>query len=624
MIMTLGKILYGAWFVVVVPCLLVVWAIAASRNISLPVYGTPLLGAICAVIGCGLMSAAMVDLWRFGGGLPMNAFPPPRLVARGTFQLLPHPIYCGFVLLCLGVAMAARSASGLWLVAPCVALACMSLVFGYEHPDLQRRFGRTLEILPADDDAAPSTIERLRFVLLVLLPWVVAYELTIRLPLHGTGFGFSFEARLPIFSWTTVVYQSLYVLVAVVPWLARTRRDLRKLMISGWTATAVIFPFYWLIPSSAPRRPIPDYGWTAWLLTFERNTYPPAAAFPSFHVLWAVIVARVFRPRWLGASYVAAVAVSCVTTGMHYICDVLAALAIAPAFYEPALVWTILRGAAERLANSWREWRLGPIRLINHAFYAAASAFVLIAIVTGAAGPGREWQVLVTATTGLVLSAAWAQWVEGSSRLKRPFGFYGGLIGTALACACFQDRWLLLAACSLAAPWLQATGRLRCLVNGCCHGRPTANEIGIRVTHPRSRVAHLADLAGIPIHATQLYSILGNIFLGLLLARLWISSCHLSLIAGVYALGNGMARFAEEAYRGEPQTPTILGLRLYQWMAVGTAVLGAVLTCLPSLQAPTWRYSSTGLLWAIAFAAVAGVALGVDFPESEHRFARLT
>jgi prolipoprotein diacylglyceryltransferase/protein-S-isoprenylcysteine O-methyltransferase Ste14 len=622
--MTLSKVLYGALFVVVVPCLLVLWAIAASRNVLMPVYGAPLLGAVCAVMGFGLMSAAMVELWHFGGGLPMNAFPPPRLVTRGTFQLLTHPIYTGFVLLCLGVSMAARSASGLWLVTPSVAVACMSLVFGYERSDLQRRFGRTLQILPADDDAAPSTVERLRFLLLVLVPWVVAYELTTRLPMHGTGFRLSFEDHLPVFSWTTLIYQSTYVLVAVAPWCARTKRDLRKLMISGWTATAVIFPFYWLIPSSAPRRPIHDHDWTAWLLTFERDTYPPAAAFPSFHVLWAAIVARVYRPRWLGASYVAAVAVSCVTTGMHYIGDVVIALAIAPVSYEPVRVWSKLRAAAERLANSWKEWRWGPIRLVNHAFYGAAAAFVQVVIVTSAVGPERQWKVLVVVTAGLVLSAAWAQWVEGSSRLKRPFGFYGGLIGAALACLLFQDRWLLLAANSLAAPWLQAIGRVRCLVNGCCHGRPTANEIGIRVTHPRSRVAHLAELAGVSIHATQLYSILSNIFLALLLARLWISSCPLPMIAGVYGLGNGMARFVEEAYRGEPQTRTILGLRLYQWMAIGTVIVGALLTCLPSLPAPTWNFSSTGLLLAVAFGAVAGVALGVDFPESERRLARLT
>jgi membrane-associated phospholipid phosphatase len=38
----------------------------------------------------------------------------------------------------------------------------------------------------------------------------------------------------------------------------------------------------------------------------------------------------VYRPRWLGILYAAAVAMSCITTGMHYIPDVVAALAIAP------------------------------------------------------------------------------------------------------------------------------------------------------------------------------------------------------------------------------------------------------------------------------------------------------
>jgi prolipoprotein diacylglyceryltransferase/protein-S-isoprenylcysteine O-methyltransferase Ste14 len=622
--MRLAKVLYGALFVVLVPCFLVLWAIFASGNVRMPVYGNSALGALFALAGLALMFAAMFELWHFGGGLPMNAFPPPRLVARGTFRLFPHPIYTGFVVVCLGVSMAARSPSGLWLITPIVALACATLVFGYERPDLQRRFGQALQILPPDDDAAPSTLERVRFLLLVLLPWIALYELMIRLPLHGIDFGFSFENRLPIFPWTTPIYQSTYVMVAAAPWFARTRRDLRKLMISGWTATALIFPFYWLIPSSAPRRPLFGHNWMVASLNFERNTYPPAAAFPSFHVIWALVVVRVCRPLWIGVTYVVAVSVSCVTTGMHYIPDVLFALAIAPLIDEPGRVWILLRSATERLANSWREWRFGSVRLINHSFYAAAAAFVQLVIVMGALGPGREWEVLVTAFAGLILAGAWAQLVEGSSRLKRPFGFYGGLIGVAIACLFFRDRWLLLAANCVAAPWLQAIGRLRCLVNGCCHGRPTAPEIGIRVTHPRSRVSHLAELAGVPIHATQLYSILGNVFLGLLLARLWISHCPLTLIIGVYAIGNGAARFAEEAYRGEPQTPTILGLRLYQWMAIATVIIGAVFTCFRSSPGTTWNFTLTGLWLSVGFAIVAGVALGVDFPQSDRTLARLT
>ena len=130
---------------------------------------------------------------------------------------------------------------------------------------------------------------------------------------------------------------------------------------------------------------------------------------------------------------------------------------------------------------------------------------------------------------------------------------------------------------------MQAAGRLRCLVNGCCHGRPAVAAVGIRISHPRSRVAFLADLAGVPIHATQLYSILGNVVLGLLITRLWISGCPVALVCGIYAIGNGVSRFIEEGYRGEPQTPIILGLRLYQWLALSTVIIGAMVT---NLTAP--------------------------------------
>ena len=40
----------------------------------------------------------------------------------------------------------------------------------------------------------------------------------------------------------------------------------------------------------------------------------------------------------------------------------------------------------------------------------------------------------------------------------------------------------------------------------------------------------------------------------------------------------GLGRFVEEAYRGEVQTPFLFGLRLYQWMAILSIVLGAICT----------------------------------------------
>lgn len=618
------KALYAALFVVILPVLLVAWAIAARTNIGLPVYGNFAIGALISAFGISLILTGVAGLWRFGGGLPMNAFPPPRLVARGVFRFIPHPIYVGFVGVCLGISMIAKSAAGLWLVTPCVAMGCAALVLGYERADLIRRFGHALPVLPANDDGRPSQEERIRFLLLVVVPWLALYEFTIRLPLHGRAFGLAFEDNLLVLPWTVLIYESTYLAVASAPWFASTRRELRQLMISGYVATALVFPLYWFLPSSAPRRDLLSTSWLAHILQFERTTYPPVAAMPSFHVIWAILVARLFKPRWLGHVYVAAVAASCITTGMHYSLDVILALALAPLLLEPMRLWALLRRFAERLANSWREWRVGSVRFISHGLFAGAAALLQLTIVFAVVGPGREGEVLAVSLAGLIGAGAWAQWVEGSSRLRRPFGFYGGYMGVGLACLFFHDRWLLLAANCLGAPWMQAIGRLRCLVNGCCHGAPAPSVIGIQVTHPRSRVSRLAQLGGVPIHATQLYSIVANGFVGLLLTRLWISGSPLALICGIYAIGNGVCRFVEEAYRGEPQTRVIFGLRLYQWTALGSVILGAVLTTLNSPHTGPLILSANDLACALVFSLIAALAMGVDFPESNRALARLT
>src|SRR5208282_5229814 len=136
----------------------------------------------------------------------------------------------------------------------------------------------------------------------------------------------------------------------------------------------------------------------------------------------------------------------------------------------------------------------------------------------------------------------------------------------------------VMAAFALGAPWAMAIGRLRCAVQGCCHGRPV--DWGIRVTNPHSRVVKMAGLSGTPIHPTPLYSILANLVIGIILLRLRFSGAGPFQIAGLYLLLAGMSRFAEEAYRGEPQTRRIAGLPLYQWMAAGSAALGMVLMAL--------------------------------------------
>jgi len=229
---------------------------------------------------------------------------------------------------------------------------------------------------------------------------------------------------------------------------------------------------------------------------------------------------------------------------------------------------------------------------------------------------------------GLVGAGLWAQFIEGSPVLLRPFGYYGGLLGTILGALAApltgSSVWLLLAAFGVSGPWIQALGRLRCLVQGCCHGRPAPEAVGIRYVHPQSRVTRLTQWAGVPIHATPLYSILWNIVTGIVLARLWTLHAPLHLIAGLYLILNGLGRFVEEAYRGEPQTPVIARLRVYQWMAIASIVVGALLTAVGhAAPAPVPQFSMMSLFPALSFGAMCWFALGVDFPHANRRFARL-
>src|SRR6266436_813779 len=121
---SLGKWLYGATFVLLLPIALAAWAAATADLVHIRALVAPTIGLTIASAGALLLILGMVNLWVYGGGLPMNAHPPPRYVAQGVFRLLPHPIYTGFSTLCAGVSIAAGSASGLWLVSPSDLAPC--------------------------------------------------------------------------------------------------------------------------------------------------------------------------------------------------------------------------------------------------------------------------------------------------------------------------------------------------------------------------------------------------------------------------------------------------------------------------------------------------------------------
>jgi prolipoprotein diacylglyceryltransferase len=363
------------------------------------------------------------------------------------------------------------------------------------------------------------------------------------------------------------------------------------------------------------------------------------AAFPAFHVLWSLLAAQALarntltgEGRWwppLAWTWAVLVTVSCLTTGAHTLIEVIAALLVYAVLRDLAATWSTIRSWTERLANSWREWRLGPVRVINYGIWAALAAGTGVLLTGAALGRERAPAVVVLALGALIGAGLWAQVLEGSSRLLRPFGWYGGVLGGVTAAFLCRLAGIpvlaLVAALAVASPWIQILGRLRCLVQGCCHGGPTTEQAGIHYHHRRSRVTQIANLADVPIHATPLYSIAGNLVIGMVIIRLKTLATPDSLIVGIYLILSGCARFVEESYRAEPQTPIVWGLRIYQWLAVLTLLIGVVCTVLPSEPAQSGFEAPSAMLvvTAVVMAVIAGTAMGVDFPGSNRRFSRL-
>ena len=112
--------------------------------------------------------------------------------------------------------------------------------------------------------------------------------------------------------------------------------------------------------------------------------------------------------------------------------------------------------------------------------------------------------------------------------------------------------------------------------------------------------------------------------MALLIARLWLLHAPLHLITGLYFILNGLGRFVEEAWRGEPQTPVFARLRLYQWAAVVSVCGGVLMTAFGTSEpAPAAHFDGVALVPAAAFGLLVCGAMGVDFPESSRRFSRL-
>ena len=128
------------------------------------------------------------------------------------------------------------------------------------------------------------------------------------------------------------VYQSVYLLIAVIPWAVTSRPQLERYARGFLALSLVAFACFLLFPVAGPRPDtIPETGMFSWLAWYDR----PTNAMPSLHVGLAAFTvffgARAtagrldpsIRLRFLliGVIWVAAIAYAALATKQHYAVD---------------------------------------------------------------------------------------------------------------------------------------------------------------------------------------------------------------------------------------------------------------------------------------------------------------
>lgn len=635
----IGKLAYGMLFTIVLPILLALWAQGTDQYINLPIPDNFVLFTTLIFGGALLLVLGMLNLWTYGKGLPMNAYPPLHYVSKGAYAFTRHPIYLGSVMLSFGISALFQSDSGFWFVSPLFALMVVVFVQGFEKENILKVFGKndhkTFLSIADDDSKEPTLKTRIASFVIAFLPWFAMYEAFIFIGTHSDAIPSNHEIdkSVPFVVESVLIYSLIYPWSMAIPFVLKENRHLRQFVFDVITATILGGLMYMLFPFYVEQKPIASEGFFASWLKMERAMDGSVASFPAYHVIWAFIAAKYFSLRYRNLKsvwYVLAIliSISCLTTSQHSLIDIVSAVLV---FYLVDIrqsIWKKILGISESIANSWKEWRFGSVRVINHGFYAGFSAALGSFIIGIFLGHGNSWMMIPLGLSSIIGAALWAQLIEGSPKLQRPYGYYGAVFGsilTSFVLVIFYDVTFmqLLTAMAFCAPWAQMAGRMRCLVQGCCHGKPGPDFLGIRFNHPLSRVNKVSGLKGACLHPTQLYSIFSNLVCGLIMIRLYQLQMSMSFIAGVYFIMNALSRFVEEHYRGEAQTPYWKGMRVYQWVAVFFILLGAVLTCLPSGPVSAIDVNPFTIYTSIGIGLFSIFAYGIDFPNSNRRFARL-
>lgn len=624
----LGKVTYGVFFVVILPLLLWTWSIQSIHAVNLPVIVSN-WGIGFMLCGLVLIVWSMFILVKHGEGLPMNAFPTRKLVRRGPYCVFRHPIYVGFGIFLIGCSIWSGLASALWLVTPITIIAMIALVWGYEKIKLEDRFpeyGKPVFFSIPMFGNLQATIQQ-KIISVIILYSILLPGNFIILFLFGNT-----QSFIEIIDFENIpdILHVIGLLTSILPvsivFLSITQTKLREWIISSLIAIGLTFYLAIIWPGIGAQYFIFADSTLILNIPLLSVITIPCCLLLLLVGTYAQIASKI---KWFVWFFALVFTIIILINSTAPIVNLFVTILIFLISFNWKRIWLFLRNLAEKIANSWKEWQIGSVRIINHGIYIGVMAFLATMIGGIMVGEKYIWGIVIFELVVLIFAALWAQIIEGSEKLKRPFGYYGALVGmiifSLLVWALGYNVWVIIGVVSVLTPWCQAIGRLRCLVNGCCHGsKLNNNEVGIKYFHPRSRVCRISGLKGESLHPTQLYAIIWLFFVGFIQLSLWLTGSSSIFILGMYLIFTGLGRFVEEAYRGEVQTPFFFGLRLYQWMAILSVAVGAVCTTLTITEIRIYPTVGPSIfIGATVIGLISFFAMGVDFPKSNMRFSRL-
>ena len=152
--------------------------------------------------------------------------------------------------------------------------------------------------------------------------------------------------------------------------------------------------------------------------------------------------------------------------------------------------------------------------------------------------------------------------------------FYGGFIMATIVAVIYMkiNRMPLWQTADIMAPGLalgQSIGRIGCFFAGCCYGKICNLPWAVTFTNPNSLAPR-----GIPLHPTQIYSVISDF---LRVAVLWFfrtKSRFLGQIFWLYVLLYGITRPIVEIYRGD-----FRGQTFFEIFSI-SQIIGAVMAVL--------------------------------------------